>query len=133
MRRRDWEIFVLWMAEGMVVKRAVKGADGGWQLVSDHPAWEPVAFPENAAVFGRAVWMAGALCKGDPGEFPSRATGRQALREPSFTSAQEATRCCLIGVRMSVSASLTVMRATRAFRADPSRLRFHGASARCRA
>ena len=44
-RRGDGEIFVVRMAEGLVVKRAVKGEDGGRQHVSDHPALEPVAFP----------------------------------------------------------------------------------------
>ena len=60
-RRRDGEIFALRTAEGMVVKRAVKGADGGWQLASDHAAWEPVAFPADAVIVGRVVWTARAL------------------------------------------------------------------------
>ena len=42
----------------MVVQRTVKGEDGGWQLVGDRVAWEPVAFPEDVAILGRVVWMA---------------------------------------------------------------------------
>ena len=38
-RRRDGQIFVLRMVEGMVVKRAARGQGGGWLLASDHPAW----------------------------------------------------------------------------------------------
>lgn len=35
--------------------------DGGSQLVSDHPTWNPVAFPEDAVILGRVVWAARAL------------------------------------------------------------------------
>ena len=45
----------------MVVKRAAKGEDGGWRLASDHPAREPVAFPDDAVILGRFVWTARAL------------------------------------------------------------------------
>ena len=38
-RRREGRIFVLRTTDGLVVKRAGKGTDGGWQLVSDHPRW----------------------------------------------------------------------------------------------
>ena len=48
-RRRDGQIFVLRTAEGMVVKRTVRGNDGRWQLGSDHPAWEPVQLYEPKA------------------------------------------------------------------------------------
>ena len=57
-RRRDGQILVVRTAEGMVVKRAVKGNDGGWQLVCDHPAWEPVTFPDDAVILGRVMWTA---------------------------------------------------------------------------
>jgi len=60
-RRRDGQICVVGTAEGMVAKRAVRDEDGGWQLVSDHPAWEPVAFPEDAVILDRVVWTARAL------------------------------------------------------------------------
>ncbi len=56
-QRRERAIFVLRMAEGM----AVRGEDGGWQLVSDHPAWEPVAFTEDAVILGPVVWTARTL------------------------------------------------------------------------
>ena len=60
-RRRDGQIFVLRTAEGMVAKRTVKVGDGGWQLASDHPAWEVVPFPDDAVILGRVVWTARAL------------------------------------------------------------------------
>ena len=60
-RRRDGQIFVLRTAEGMMVRRALKGESGGWQLVSDHPAWEPVLYPNDAMILGRVVWTARAL------------------------------------------------------------------------
>ena len=60
-RRRDGQIFVLRTAEGLVVKRAAKGEDGGWKLASDHPAWELAPFPDEAAILGRVVWTARAL------------------------------------------------------------------------
>ena len=56
-RRRDGQIFVLRTAEGLVVN----GDGGGCQLASDHPAREPVAFPENAVILGRVVWTAWVL------------------------------------------------------------------------
>ncbi len=60
-RRRDGEIFVLRTAEGMVVRRTVRGDDGGWLLVSEHPAWGAVAFPDDAVILGRVVWTTRAL------------------------------------------------------------------------
>ena len=60
-RRRDGQIFAVRVAEGMVVNRAMKGEDGGWHLVSDHPNREPAAFPEDTVNLGRAVWTARAL------------------------------------------------------------------------
>ena len=60
-RRRDGQIFVLRTAEGVVVRRAVKGEDDGWRLVREHPAWEPVAFTDDAVILGRVVWTARAL------------------------------------------------------------------------
>ncbi len=43
------------------MKRTVSDGDGGWQLVSDHPGWEPVACPEDAVILGRVAWTARAL------------------------------------------------------------------------
>ena len=60
-RRRDGQVFVVRTAEGRVVKRAARGRDGGWRLASDHPQWEPVAYPDDAEIIGRAVWTARAL------------------------------------------------------------------------
>ena len=56
--RREGRIFVLRTEEGLVVKRAGKGADGGWQLVSDHPRWPDVPWPDDAAIVGEVKWMA---------------------------------------------------------------------------
>ena len=60
-QRRNGRIFVVRTAVGMVVKRAVRGEDGSWQLASDHRAWKPVAFPEDAVILGHVVWTARAL------------------------------------------------------------------------
>ena len=60
-RRRDGQIFVLRTAEGMVLRRTVRGEDGGWQFAGDHPDCEPAAFPEHAVILGRVVWTARAL------------------------------------------------------------------------
>ena len=56
-RRRGGGIFVVRTADGVVVKRAGKDASGGWLLVSDHPAWEPVPWPRDAVVIGEVKWM----------------------------------------------------------------------------
>ena len=60
-QRRDGQIFVVQTTDGMVVKRAARDEGGGWQLVSDHPTWEPVPFPDDAVILGRVVWTARAL------------------------------------------------------------------------
>ena len=57
-RRREGRIFVLRTGEGLVVKRAGKGTSGGWQLVSDHPRWPDVPWPDDAAIIGEVRWMA---------------------------------------------------------------------------
>ena len=44
--------------DGLIVKRAGKDKDGGWQLVSDHPSWKPVSWPGKAEVIGEVKWMA---------------------------------------------------------------------------
>ena len=51
-RRREGRIFVLRTADGLVVKRAGKGTDGDWQLVSDHPRWPDAPWPDDAAIIG---------------------------------------------------------------------------------
>ena len=51
-RRREGCIFVLRTEEGLVVKRVGKSTDGGWQLVSDHPRWPDVPWPDDAAIIG---------------------------------------------------------------------------------
>ena len=56
-RRRTGGIFVVRSADGVVVKRAGKDASGGWLLLSDHPAWEPVPWPRDAVVIGEVKWM----------------------------------------------------------------------------
>ncbi len=57
-RRREGRIFVLRTGEGLVVKRAGKGTDGGWQLVSDHPRWPDAPWPGDAVIIGEVRWMA---------------------------------------------------------------------------
>ena len=58
LRRREGRIFVLRTGEGLVVKRAGKGTDGGWLLVSDHPGWPDTPWPDDATIIGEVRWMA---------------------------------------------------------------------------
>lgn len=60
-RRREGGIFVVRTADGVVVKRLGKDDAGGWQLLSDHPAWDPVPWPQDAKVIGEVKWMARTL------------------------------------------------------------------------
>ena len=53
-RRRD-KIFAVRTEAGPVVKR-LQRTENGWQLVSDNPAYEPVPWPEEAAVLGQVMW-----------------------------------------------------------------------------
>ena len=57
-RRRRGHIFVVRTEDGLIVKKAGKDKDGGWQLVSDHPSWKPVPWPDGAEVIGEVKWMA---------------------------------------------------------------------------
>ncbi len=57
-RRLPRHIFVVRTEAGLIVKRAGKNKDGGWQLVSDHPSWKPVSWPDTAEVIGEVKWMA---------------------------------------------------------------------------
>ena len=60
-RRRVGGIFVVRTGDGVVVKRLGKDEAGGWQLVSDHPSWEPAPWPDEAALIGEVKWMARTL------------------------------------------------------------------------
>ena len=60
-RRRVGGIFVVRTADGVVVKRAGKDQSGAWQLLSDHPAWNPAPWPRDAQVIGEVKWMARTL------------------------------------------------------------------------
>ena len=54
-RRRDGSIFVLDADDGLIAKRL--GKDGRrWQIVSDHPSWEPAPWPRHAQVIGEVRW-----------------------------------------------------------------------------
>ncbi len=57
-QRREGRIFVLRTEKGLVVKRAGKDTDGGWQLVSDHPRWPDAPWPDDATTVGEVRWMA---------------------------------------------------------------------------
>ena len=56
-RRHLNRIFVLRTHDGLLVKRAGKNEAGKWLLVSDHPAWASVAWPDSAEVVGEVRWM----------------------------------------------------------------------------
>ena len=60
-RRRVGGIFVVRTADGVVVKRAGKDNRGRWLLLSDHPAWQPAPWPQDADVIGEVKWMARTL------------------------------------------------------------------------
>lgn len=57
-QRRVGRIFALRNEERLLVRRAGKDASGGWLLECDHPAWETVAWPDDAKVVGEVRWMA---------------------------------------------------------------------------
>lgn len=59
-RRRAGKLYVLRTGDGLVIKRAGQGADGGWRLVSDNPAPEypAVPWPDDAETVGEVRWMA---------------------------------------------------------------------------
>ena len=54
----DGHIYVVRSEDGLIVKRAGKTERGRWLMVSDHPDWEPVTWPQNAVVRGEVKWMA---------------------------------------------------------------------------
>ena len=60
-RRRDGRIFVVRADEGLVVKRAGKDRDGAWLMVSEHPSWLPVTWPDETEVIGEVRWVARTL------------------------------------------------------------------------
>ena len=57
-RRRVGRIFVLRTNDGLVVKRAGKDEEGRWQVVSDHPGWDPVPWADDTEVIGEVRWAA---------------------------------------------------------------------------
>ena len=64
--RRRWRkgrIFVFLTGDGVVVKRAGEDETGKRLLVSDHPAWEPVALPDDANILGEIAWTARTLLR----------------------------------------------------------------------
>ncbi len=58
---RPGDIFVVRATDGVVVKRAGEDEAGYRQLLSDHPAWESVPYPDDAEIIGQVVWMARTL------------------------------------------------------------------------
>ena len=63
--RGEWrpgDIFVIRIPDqGLVVKRAGENEAGNRQLLSDHPAWEPAPYPDDAEIIGQVVWTARTL------------------------------------------------------------------------
>ena len=60
-RRIENRIFVVRTDDGLIVKRAGRDDGGKWQLLSEHPSWEPVPWPREAEMIGQAVWTARSL------------------------------------------------------------------------
>ena len=58
LRRRVGRIFAVRAESRLLVKRAGKGNDGRWRLVSDHPAWSPIPWPDDAKIVGEVRWAA---------------------------------------------------------------------------
>ena len=63
-RRRRGRVYVLRTGDGLIAKRAGKDEGGGWLLESDHPAWEPVPWPDDAEILGEVIWTARSLIGG---------------------------------------------------------------------
>ena len=64
--RRRWRkgrIFVFLTGDGLIVKRADEDETGEQLLASDHPAWAPVAFPDDADILGEVAWSARTLLR----------------------------------------------------------------------
>ena len=57
-RRRPDGIFLVRTDDGLVVKRAGRDDAGAWELLSDHPSWPPLPWPDDADVIGQIRWMA---------------------------------------------------------------------------
>jgi phage repressor protein C with HTH and peptisase S24 domain len=53
---RHGRIYVVRTPEGLVVKRLEQDSGGGWWLLSDHPAWKPVAWTDRAELIGEVKW-----------------------------------------------------------------------------
>ena len=56
--RRKGGVFVVRMGGQTLLKRAGEGTDGQWLLVSDHPDWPDVPWPDGAEVVGEVRWIA---------------------------------------------------------------------------
>lgn len=54
-------IYVVRTEDGLIVKRAGFTEDGSRLLLSDHPAWAPASWPEDAAIVGKVCWVARTL------------------------------------------------------------------------
>ena len=58
---RPGKIFVVRTPDGVVVKYAGEDKSGNWWLVSEHPSYGPVLFPDEAKIIGQVVWTARTL------------------------------------------------------------------------
>ncbi len=61
---RRGRVYVLRTGDGLIAKRAGKDDGGGWLLESDHPAWAPVPWPDDAETVGEVIWTARSLTGG---------------------------------------------------------------------
>ena len=56
---RDGKIFLIHIAEELLVRRAINDPEAGWLLLSDNPdkrAWPTRPWPEGAQIVGRVRW-----------------------------------------------------------------------------
>ena len=57
-RLREGGIFAVRTADGLIVKRAGEDVGGRWLLVSDHPGWPVMPWPDDAEIIGEVRWVA---------------------------------------------------------------------------
>lgn len=57
-RRSAGHVYALRTGDGLVVKRLERSPETGWLLMSEHPAYPPVAWTDDTEIIGEVKWMA---------------------------------------------------------------------------